>query len=408
MAPSGAAPDSDVADPRADSPKSFGSAVAAEVLPHLVLRADEMAELLGELVRIESGTDDPAGLDAMAARLEGLFGEFGPVVRHPIGPGGASHLVVRVNGYVDEPGHVLVLGHYDTVWSRGTLDTMPMTVNTADGTLAGPGSFDMKGGLVLVYYALRELTRLGLGPRRPTTLLLNCDEEVRSRTSRELITQLADGAAAALVFESPLPGGGLKTSRKGTMTYRLEIDGRAAHAGIEPEKGASAIEELARQVPVLHALNDPANGTSVNVGVVRGGTRPNVVAAHAEADIDVRVLTAAEAERVDTSIRGLQPTVPGARLSVTADLSRPPMTPTDASRALFDRARAAWAGVSTSPLAEGSTGGASDANLVAALGVPTLDGLGPEGGGAHAADEHVLIATMPTRAALVAGLLAEI
>src|SRR5207244_8514773 len=202
-------------------------------------------------------------------------------------------------------------------------DRMPTGVG-ADAVLRGPGCFDMKGGLTVLYFALRELRALGRGPRRPSRILLSSDEELRSRTSRDLIAEIAEGAVAALVFEAPLPGGGLKTSRKGTRTYRLEVAGRAAHAGIEPDAGASAIVELAHQVQVLHALHDPAAGTSVNVGVVHGGTRPNVVAAHASAEIDVRVVTAAEADRVDRAITGLQPLTLGVRLTIVPDLSRPP------------------------------------------------------------------------------------
>jgi glutamate carboxypeptidase len=291
------------------------------------------------------------------------------------------------------------------VWPRGTLDRLPFRISS-DGVITGPGCFDMKGGLVLLYYALQELRAVGVRPRRTLRILLNCDEEIRSRTSRGLIEQLATGAALGFVLESPLPGGAVKTARKGTGSYRLVVDGRAAHAGIEPEKGASALVELAHQVLALHALNDPARGTTVNVGVARGGTRPNVVPARAEAEIDVRVTTLDEARRVDQAINGLAPVVPGTTLTVTSDLLRPPMEPTPASLRLYERARAIAAAMGVPHLGHGSTGGASDANLVAALGVPTLDGLGPEGGGAHADSEHVLMASLPRRAALLAGLLA--
>jgi glutamate carboxypeptidase len=223
-----------------------------------------------------------------------------------------------------------------------------------------------------------------------------------------VINSLAEGAAASLVLESPLPGGALKTSRKGTGTYRMDIQGRAAHAGIEPDKGVSAILELAHQVQILHDLNDPGLGTTVNVGVASGGTRPNVVPAQAEAHIDVRVTTASEADRVDQAIRNLRPVRPGAELTVTPDLRRPPMEPTPGSRQLFALAQAVAAAVGMSQLGDGATGGASDANLISALGVPTLDGLGPEGAGAHADHEHVLIESMPRRTALIAGLLTEI
>jgi glutamate carboxypeptidase len=390
----------------------IGAQVAAEIRTRLEPRRAEMADLLVELTGIESATDDPAGLERMAGRLAELFSPFGPIARHPIGPGGASHLVLSVEGAAPAAGdrpqpYVAVLGHYDTVWPKGSIKRLPARVDSA-GIASGPGCFDMKGGLVQLYYALAELRLLGRPPRRPLRILFNCDEEVRSRTSRGLIQELAAGAGVAYVLESPLPGGGLKIARKGAAIYRLEIEGRAAHAGIEPERGASAVVELAYQTQAVHALGDPGRGTTVNVGVVAGGTRPNVVAARAHAEIDVRTTTMAEAERVDRSIKALRPVVPGTRLKPVPDLSRPPMEPTAAGRRLFERARAIAAGMGMTDLAGGATGGASDANLIAAAGVPTLDGLGPEGGGAHADDEHVLTESMPRRAALIAGLLAEV
>jgi glutamate carboxypeptidase len=361
------------------------TAVAREVWNRLESRQTEMADLLGDLVRIESPSGDRDSLDQMAARLEALFAEFGPIVRHPIGPHGARHLVLSLDDVAD-PGlpHVVVLGHYDTVWSLGTLERLPFVVSDA-GIITGPGCFDMKGGLVLLYHALRELRTLGCAPRRPLRIVFNCDEEVRSRTSRDLIRTTATGAEVAFVLEAPLPGGGLKTGRKGTGTYQVVAEGRAAHAGIEPERG-----------------------TTVNVGVIAGGTRPNVVAARAEAEVDVRVATSQEATRVEKAITGLRPSIDGTTVTVIADLSRPPMQATPASRHLFAQARAIAAGAGMPELTAGSTGGASDANLVAAMGIPTLDGFGPEGGGAHADDEHVLLASMPRRAALIAGLLTTV
>ncbi|NIK61436.1 M20 family metallopeptidase [Kribbella shirazensis] len=367
-----------------------------------------MEQLLGELVTIESPSDDPDGLVAMGGRLERLFGEFGGVERHSAGQPGVDHLVVTVPGAGPESlAHTVALGHFDTVWPRGTLERMPFDVSR-EGVATGPGCFDMKGGLVLLYYALSELSALGLGSRRTLRLVLNSDEEIGSRSSRALIKDAAAGAAAAFVLEAPLPGGVLKTARKGTAMYRLKVEGKAAHAGIEPERGVSAILELAHQIPAVHALNDLVSGTSVTVGLVRGGSRSNVVPAAAEAVIDVRVKTAAEAERVRHALRELSPVLPGARVSVLADLSRPPMERTPASGRLFQRAKAISAGLGVPDLGEGSTGGGSDGNLVAALGVPTLDGLGPEGGGAHADDEHVKVDCLPRRAALIAGLLAEV
>lgn len=381
--------------------------MAPEVRARLEPRVGEMTELLGSLVRIESSSDDPDGLAAMADRLEVLFGDLGRVVRHDSGPSGSSHLVVTVDGSLPDLEPTLVLCHYDTVWERGTLERLPFAVDSG-GVATGPGCLDMKGGIVLLIFALRELRSLGCAPRRPVRILLSCDEEVGSRTARPLIDELARGVAAAFVLEAPLPGGVLKTARKGIANYRLVVEGRAAHAGIEPDKGASAVVELAHQIPALAALADRDRGTSVNVGVIHGGTRPNVVAADASAEIDVRAATVAEARRVAAGIHGLEPVLAGTHLTVVEGLSRPPMERTDATAALFTRARAIASAMGVTDLREGSTGGASDGNLVAAKSIPTLDGLGPDGAGAHADHEHVLVTSMPQRAALLAGLLTEL
>jgi glutamate carboxypeptidase len=301
---------------------------------------------------------------------------------------------------------VLALCHYDTVWSTGTLARIPFSLDAA-GVARGPGCFDMKGGIVLLYFALAALRARKLPPSRPLTVLFTSDEEVGSPTSRPLIEAAARTAAVALVLESPLPNGTLKTARKGTGDYLVHIGGRAAHAGVEPQKGISATGELAHQILAIHALNDYAAGTTLNVGVVHGGTRPNVVAADAEAHVDVRVETLAEAARIDAAMRALTPRLPGATLTIEGGLNRPPMERSPAMGELFERARTIAAAMSVE-LAEGSTGGGSDGNFTAALGVPTLDGLGPEGEGAHAAHEHVLTDSLPRRTALLAGLLRDI
>jgi glutamate carboxypeptidase len=358
-----------------------------------------MVDLLGRLVNIESPSDDAAGLERFAATLEALFAEFGPIER--LGP----HVRLTVAGEDDSLPHALALCHFDTVWSPGTLGRIPFSVD-GEGVARGPGCFDMKGGIVVLYFALDALRARGARPRRQLQVLFTCDEEIGSPTSRPLIEQAASGAAIAYVLESPLPGGTLKTARKGTGDYFVRIKGRAAHAGVEPQKGISATQELAQQILSLHALNDYAVGTTINVGVVHAGTRPNVIAAEAEAHVDVRVQTLAEADRIDTAIRGLKPHLAGAVLDVEGGLNRPPMERSAAMAALFERARAIAAGMGVD-LREGSTGGGSDGNFTAALGVPTLDGLGPEGEGAHAAHEHVLTDSFPRRAALMGGLLVD-
>jgi glutamate carboxypeptidase len=383
----------------------LGGQVAADVRAALEPRRQEMVDLLGRLVNVESPSDDRAALDRMAGALEELFGSFGSIERIEAADGRGRHLRLRVEGAESGAPHAVALCHYDTVWSLGTLDRIPFSVDE-QGTARGPGCFDMKAGMVVLYFALQSLRQAGRSPRRPLQVLFTCDEEVGSPTSRALIEATARDAAIAFVLESPLPGGTLKTARKGTGDYFVHIEGRAAHAGVEPQKGISATGELAHQILALHALNDYAAGTTVNVGVVRGGTRPNVVAAEAEAQIDVRVESLAEAERIDAAIRGLQPRLSGAQLQVEGGVNRPPMERSPAIAALFERARALAAAMGVE-LREGSTGGGSDGNFTAAMGVPTLDGLGPEGEGAHAAHEHVLTESFPRRVALLAGLLVD-
>jgi glutamate carboxypeptidase len=365
-----------------------------------------MVDLLGRLVGVESPSDNRDGLDRFASTLEELFGASGRIVRfQPEDPNRGRHLRLTVEGEGQNGSvaHAVALCHYDTVWSMGTLERIPFSLD-AEGIVRGPGCFDMKGGIVVLHFALEALRSRGLQPKRRLEVLFTCDEEIGSPTSRPLIEQTARGAAVAYVLESPLPGGTLKTARKGTGDYLVRITGRAAHAGVEPEKGISATSELAHQIQALHGLNDYAVGTTVNVGVVHGGTRPNVVAAEAEAHVDVRVQTLAEAERIDTAIRGLQPRLSGVVLEIDGGLNRPPMERSPAMAGLFEQAReiAAEMGVE---LREGSTGGGSDGNFTAAMGVPTLDGLGPEGEGAHAAHEHVVSESFPRRVALLAGLL---
>jgi len=284
-----------------------GAELAAALRPELEPRRNEMVDLLGRLVAIESPSDNRASLERFASTLESLFGEFGRLERvEPDDPARGPHLRLEVEGEDGAAPHGVALCHYDTVWALGTLQRIPFSVDN-DGVARGPGCFDMKGGIVVLYFALQALRRRGLRPKRRLKVLFNSDEEIGSGSSLPFIQQMANGAAVAYVLESPLPGGTLKTARKGTADYLVRITGRAAHAGVEPQKGISAIGELAHQTLALHALNDYAAGTTVNVGEVRGGTRSNVVAAEAEAHVDVRVQTLAEMERIDAVIRGLQP-----------------------------------------------------------------------------------------------------
>jgi len=364
-----------------------------------------LIETIEALVCLESPSGDAAAINRCVAELEsrlgGLGGLGGRVARLPGGPAG-DHLRAE---FGSGSRRVLLLGHIDTVWPAGTLARRPFRAE--GGRLYGPGVFDMKAGLALAGLAVKALAQESDGLPGVVVLLVTADEETGSAASRGIIEAEARVSDAALVLEPALPGGALKTRRKGCGEFVLRVSGRAAHAGIEPELGASAISELARQILRIEALRDAAAGTAVNVGVVRGGSRPNVVAADAEAMIDVRVASAAEATRVTAALLALKPVDPGTQVAVAGGIDRPPMERSAAGSALFAVAQAVAADLGRT-LGEGGTGGGSDGNLTAALGVPTLDGLGAVGGGAHADNEHVTIADLPWRAALVAGLLRRI
>jgi glutamate carboxypeptidase len=348
-------------------------------------------ELLRELVEIESPTYSP-GVEAVAVRMAHELEALG--ARVEILPG--SHLRAELDGE-GEP--LLLSGHVDTVWPVGTLATMPFRV---DGDLAyGPGAYDMKGCLVVMLEAIRIA---GADGRRALRVFLTADEEMGSATGRRPLEDAADGVAAAFIVEPPGAEGNLKTSRKGLGRFTLTITGRPAHAGTHRTEGVSAIDELAHQILRLHALNDEATGTSVNVGVVSGGTSENVVAAKAEARIDVRVARAIDREAIERTLASLQPVHPDATLELGGGWTRPPLERSEGSALLFTRAREHGRALGLD-LEEESSGGGSDGNLVGALGVPVLDGLGAEGGGAHAPDEHVALSSMPVRAELLARLL---
>ncbi len=298
-----------------------------------------------------------------------------------------------------------MLLHFDTVWPAGTLADMPFRIE--DDRAYGPGTFDMKASLVLVEFALRAIRESGRRLPRPVVVLCTSDEEIGSPTSRRLIEEHARRSAYALVMEAPLPGGRLKTARKGVGRFSLTIEGRPAHAGVEPEKGISAVRELAHQILQVHALADSSAGTTVNVGVVRGGTTPNVIPAQATAEVDVRVVTADEEHRIEAAFAGLKAVTPGVRLSVQGGFNRPPMERSPQIAALFERVRQIGQTLGLD-LEEGSTGGGSDGNFTAAMGLPTIDGLGMPGAGAHAHHEHIEIAAFPERAAFLAALLLEL
>ncbi len=361
---------------------------------HAAATLGESVNDLGRLVAIDAPTGDVEALRATEELLaEWLAGLGASIRRHPTPAG--THLEARLGPRTGR--YVLVVAHYDTVWPRGTAAARPFRVE--NGVAHGPGVHDMRGGLIASLAAMRALRTLR-ELDRPIVLLLNADEESGSTTSAELIATLGRGAAAALVPEACLPGGGLKTARKGVATYRFEIVGQEAHAGLSAGGGVSAIRELVSLLGELESLARPELGTTINVGVVGGGSRPNVVPGSAYAEVDVRVATTAEDERIHREL-GRLGVAEGATLAVRRLHERPPMerTPAVATAAARARELAALLGLD---LAEGSAGGASDGNFLAALGIPVLDGLGPEGGGAHATNERILVPSLAERTALIA------
>ena len=363
---------------------------------------DWLLEFIEALVALESPSDDRAAVnrcgDELASRLESLGGALTRV------PSAASGDHLRAS-FGAGSRQIMLLGHFDTVWPVGQLATMPL--KREGGKLFGPGVFDMKAGIGLATLATRALIdRDALGDCR-IVMLWTTDEEVGSRTSRALIEAEATRSDAVLVFEPSLPGGGLKTSRKGVGQFELIARGVSAHAGLDPGKGVSAIRELARQIIAIDGLQDPASGVTLTVGVVSGGTRANVVPAEARATIDARAVTRADADRVQRSMRALAPQLAGARIEVTGGFDRPPLERTAAVERLFLEAQSVAAEIGIA-LGEGSAGGGSDGNFTGALGVPTLDGIGAIGDGAHAIHEHVEIDALIPRAATIAGLLARL
>jgi glutamate carboxypeptidase len=299
---------------------------------------------------------------------------------------------------------VLLLGHLDTVWGIGTLREMPFKVRA--GRAYGPGIFDMKSGIVCALWAIKALHSTGIPRARPVRIFLNPDEEVASRAFRKELLAEARRARAVLVLEPALGSGALKTARKGVGEFRLIVHGRPAHAGINPAAGVNAITELARQLLRVEEMADPKRGLTLTVGVIEGGTRTNVVPELAQARIDVRVPRPADARRIEQRVRSLKPLHPEARLVIEGGVNRPPLERVRAV-ALFEQARELGRKMGLE-LEEGSTGGGSDGNFTAALGIPTLDGLGGVGDGAHARHEHVVIRELPRRAALLAALIASV
>jgi glutamate carboxypeptidase len=360
-------------------------------------RQAEMTRLLAEIVDIESPSDDPAAVARLASRLSEPLRALGLDVEQVPVPGAGPILRARTPGG-RRP--VMLLGHLDTVWPMGTTARRPATVH--DGVLRGPGAYDMKGGLVVALFALMALH--ALGRRVPVTVFFTPLEEVDCGPYRGVMEAEMKSCAAVLDFEPAWPGGAVKTERKGSGTFTIRCRGKAAHAGADFTKGASAVLELARRTLEAASWTDLGRGVTVNVGVVRGGIRPNVVADTAEAEIDVRVKTQDDARRIEAALARLRSETAGVSIEVEGRFSCPPLERSPRVIAVFREAQAAAAALGL-PLEEVSTGGASEASFAAALGVPTLDGLGADGDGAHAEHEHVVLASLPERAALAASLI---
>jgi glutamate carboxypeptidase len=371
-------------------------------LRYFETKQQELAGTIRELVEIESPSDNKAAVDRLGSRLIEKFEALG----------GKTH-VHRVESFgnhlqFDFPGSqnlkpVLLLGHFDTVYPLGTLATMPCR---AEGyKLRGPGVLDMKSGIALMLHAIAALQNWHGALPRPVTVLLVTDEEVGSNSSRNITEALARESAAVFVLE-PAAGlhGAVKTARKGVGDYEIKVKGIAAHAGLDPQKGHSAILELARQLIAISKLNKLRQGISVNAGLVRGGTRSNVIPAEASAIIDVRIKSAKQAAVIDRKLRSLRPFDKACKLEISGGINRLPMERTEGVARLYGTARAiaqhaGW------KLSEAAVGGGSDGNFTAGMGIPTLDGMGGVGDGAHATHEFILISELPRRALLLAGMI---
>jgi glutamate carboxypeptidase len=378
---------------------------AASLLAYFSEREDELLAFIRELVETESPSGDVAGSRAVVGLLMAAAATIGCAssIERIESPEYGEHL--RVSFFAErqtEQSAILLVGHTDTVHARGSLRERPWRVEGK--RIYAPGIFDMKANCALALEVLRACSVLKLRPRNEVVLLLTCDEETGSATGRELVEAEARRAACALVLEPPASGGRVKTGRKGTGIFTMEVTGRAAHAGLEPEKGASAILELARQIERLHALNNPQSGVNVNVGVIAGGTRSNVVAAEARAEIDMRFSTMDEGQRVENEILQSQPYDERVRIHVSGGINRPPLERNEKTLALYEQARLVARALDYE-LQETQVGGASDGNFIAALGVPVLDGLGIDGDGAHAAHEHIIVDDISRRGAMLAGLI---
>jgi glutamate carboxypeptidase len=391
--------------PKTQPPKTV-SDENANRLRFFVERKDAMTETIRQLVEIESPSDNKQAVDRLGALLAGRFEGLGGHSKFHRTQGFGDHLQVDfAGGRGGKP--VLLLGHIDTVYPMGTLAGMPC--HATDGRMHGPGILDMKSGIALMLYAIDGLrTWHNDSLPRPVTVLLVSDEEVGSDSSRPITESLARRSAAVLVLEPSFgTKGAVKTGRKGVGEYTLKVTGKAAHSGLDFEKGESAIVELAKQVTAISKLVDLKRGLTLNVGLISGGTRTNVIPAQASASLDVRVARMKDAAVIDRQLRALKPFNRKCKVEITGGVNRPPMERTKTVAALFKQAEEiakelGWR------LEEASVGGGSDGNFTASLGVPTLDGLGGVGEGAHATHESIVISELPRRAALLAALIESV
>ena len=375
----------------------------SELLSYFQGQQAAMVELLTTLCNFETPTRGKEHVDKMGAFMEAQFRELGAsITRIPLMEVGDMLLAKWNENAPGKP--IMVLCHLDTVWPIGTLATMPLH---RDGELLyGPGALDMKGGVVIGLEAVRGLVDRDELPNRPIWLLFNGDEEVGSLSSRELICDLARQCGLVLVMEPAAAGEGLKTWRKGIARYTVHTKGRAAHSGNAPEAGINAVIEAAHQALILHELNDLPKGTSVSVTVIHGGIAMNVIPPEASLQVDVRFMKAAEAERVDRAVKSLQPVLPGAEVTVEGCIDRGPMERDAQMVRAFQQAQAIGRSIGLE-FGEDGSGGASDGNFTAAMGLPTLDGMGAGGLGLHAAHEQVVMRSLPRRAALVAQMMID-
>ena len=388
-------------------PKALTAAQIIALRDHFIARQHELLALTCALVETESPSGDKDGSSDVVSILASAAGSISAVssVERVTSEDFGEHVRIRAFSGDDNAAPIVILGHTDTVHPRGAIKERPWR---ADGNrIYGPGIFDMKANCALALEALRACEATNALPSCPVIILLTCDEESGSPSGRSLVEEEARKARAVLVLEPPASGGRVKTARKGTGIFAIEVHGRAAHAGLDAEKGVSAVLELARQTIRLTNLNEPAAGTNVTVTVVSGGTHSNVVPAEARAEIDMRFSSGAEGRRIENAILSLKPFDERAQLVVSGGINRPPMERTEKVLALYQQAQQ-LAGLLDFELGEASVGGASDGNFAGALGVAVLDGLGIEGDGAHASHEHIIVDNIALRGALLAGLIASL